>query len=152
MVLPLLAVVIGVLITFTAIAVDLGYQRVARRDVQAIADVVALDAARRLDGQDVTALDPVVDAAAATSLLRNPDGVGEAPASCTSPAAPVGVTCLDVRLGEVETDGAFVELFTTAIPTAVQVTVSTEVSYRFRPGTGAASRSAVAIDGPLLVG
>ena len=143
-VLPLVAIVIGVLITFTAIAVDLGFQRVARRDVQAIADVVALDAVRRLDGQDVTTLDPVVDAAAAASVLRNPAGVGEAPGTCTSPAAPVGVTCLDVRLGEVDVAGDFVELFGTDVPTAVHVSVSTKVSYRFRAGSGSASRSAVA--------
>ncbi len=47
----LVAIVSIVLVTIAAFAVDLGMQRVARRDMQALADAVALDLARLVDGR-----------------------------------------------------------------------------------------------------
>ena len=44
-------VTVAVVLPIAAMGVDLGMQRVARRDMQAIADMVALDMSRHLDGQ-----------------------------------------------------------------------------------------------------
>lgn len=48
------SIVMVVLLLMAAFAVDLGQQRVVRSDVQAIADVVALDVSRLLDGRKVS--------------------------------------------------------------------------------------------------
>ena len=47
-ILPLTALIMVIVVGFTAFATDLGVQRVAARDMQAVADVAALDAARKL--------------------------------------------------------------------------------------------------------
>ena len=49
--LPMVAIMLTVLMGASAFAVDIGMQRVARRDMQALADAVALDVARLLDGR-----------------------------------------------------------------------------------------------------
>ncbi|NHA01875.1 hypothetical protein G5V59_25590 [Nocardioides sp. W3-2-3] len=54
--------VLVVMLLGSAFVVDLGVQRVARSDMQAIADLVALDLARELDGRTVTDVRPAVDA------------------------------------------------------------------------------------------
>ncbi|WP_141006782.1 hypothetical protein [Nocardioides humi] len=74
MTVPLLAV----LLVSGAFAVDLGMQRVARADMQALADVVALDLARELDGRTVNALVDVLEEKKERSLARNHDMVGSA--------------------------------------------------------------------------
>ena len=48
-IIPMMAMLLVVLIPSTAIAVDLGMQRVVRRDMQALADVVALAVAALRD-------------------------------------------------------------------------------------------------------
>ncbi|MFL6156446.1 MAG: pilus assembly protein TadG-related protein, partial [Marmoricola sp.] len=59
------AVVVAIVTCFTlipiaALAVDIGVQRVARRDAQSVADVVALDLARQLDGRTYAQLSPTM--------------------------------------------------------------------------------------------
>ena len=79
-VLPFVALVLATLVAFTSIAIDLGYQRVGRRDMQALADIVALDLSRRLDGSTAAALKTTMDAELARSVARNDDTtVGDTP-------------------------------------------------------------------------
>lgn len=127
------AVIMGVgltlvLVLIAAFAVDLGMQRTARRDMQALADVVALDLARNLDGRTKSALGSTMDAAMAKSLARNQSTVGDDPD-------------LEWDLGKLE-DGVFVSGAGGDVPTAVQVRANTSVDFAFGGVTGVASGDA----------
>lgn len=127
------AVIMGVgltlvLVLIAAFAVDIGMQRTARRDMQALADVVALDLARNLDGRTKSALGATMDAAMAKSLARNRDTIGDLPD-------------LDWDLGTMQ-DGAFVSGAAGDVPTAVEVTADTSVDFAFGGVTGVASGDA----------
>lgn len=133
------AVVVGlgltlVLVAVAAFAVDLGLQRTARRDMQALADLVALDLARQLDGRSEAALASVLDAEMAKSMARNADTVGARPD-------------LSWDLGKMQ-DGEFVTAQGDVPPSAVRVTADTSVDFAFGGVTGVAQgdagRSAVA--------
>lgn len=63
------------LLPLAAFAVDLGMQRVARRDAQAIADMVALDLGRQLDGRTLAQIQPTLRQRADASAARNAGGV-----------------------------------------------------------------------------
>lgn len=126
-------VVLAIMMFGAAFVVDLGLQRVARSDMQAVADLVALDLARELDGRTVSELAPVMDAAIDKSLARNADSIGDDAE-------------LDYRLGRMQ-EGDFEELGSGS-PSAVRVVARTEVAFAFAAVTGtesgAAARSAVA--------
>lgn len=73
---PFVAILMVVLVGLASFAVDLGYQRVAARDMQAVADLVAMDMARHLDGKSTAdLLDPASvaswNAQVGASLARN---------------------------------------------------------------------------------
>lgn len=79
----LLAVLMSaILMVSAAFAVDLGQQRVVRRDMQAVADVVALDLARMLQGKTVASYSAAertaFDTAFRNSVDRNTDALGGA--------------------------------------------------------------------------
>ena len=121
-----------VMVLLAAFAVDLGMQRVARRDMQSLADIVALDLVRELDGRKVEELSPLMPGLAAESLERNEGTLGDEPQ-------------LQVDLGELDADGDFVEMTEDVdVPTAVRVFADTAVGFAFFPGRGGAGRSAVA--------
>lgn len=160
-VVPFVAVVMTLLVVVAAFAVDLGMQRVVRRDVQSLSDIVALDLVRRLDGRATSTVlgDNQFRSAVVTSVTGNADGVlGDAPDVVvevgTFDADPDGdpttddgtftsYGSLDYTVGDANTSGA-ATLQSTAIPTAVRVTTSGAVGFAFVPGTGGAVRSAVA--------
>lgn len=123
-----------VLVAIAAFSVDIGVQRTARRDMQALADLVALDLARQLDGRTASGLAATMDTEMARSLIRNEDTVGAAPA-------------LDWDLGEM-VSGEFVEVTGSSVPTAVRVTADTSVDFAFAGvmgiASGDASRAAIA--------
>lgn len=129
-ILPMTALVMVIVVGFTAFATDLGLQRVAARDMQAVADVVALDAARKLPTCTTSTLQTAADA----SLARQGRRVGT-----TSP--------LVVTPGHLSSTGAFVAGSGTNGCDAVQITAATTVDYAFAPviGTdsGSATRSAI---------
>ncbi|MBA2283670.1 MAG: hypothetical protein M3527_02730 [Actinomycetota bacterium] len=132
-VLPLVALVMTTLIAFASIAVDLGFERVARRDMQALADVVALDLSRRLDGRTVSQLSAEIDSTGAVAQSTNRN-LGTAGVS----------RVVTYELGQINGSGRFVALGGGAIPDAVEVTATATVDYFFRPGTGTTTRRAVA--------
>ena len=78
-IIPMVAMLLVVLIPSTALAVDLGMQRVVRRDMQAMADVVALDLVRLVDGRTAAQIRSgynglsTLDAALVKSVARNDD-------------------------------------------------------------------------------
>ncbi|UMG93024.1 hypothetical protein [Nocardioides sp. TF02-7] len=154
------AVVVSmVLLAVAAVAVDLGVQRVARRDMQALADVVALDLARLLDGRSAGEVRagaggaPTLAAALDASVARNDDhtlgGVADCGGSCVS------AYLVDLDDGgdyATSADGTPVEVATGAAPEAVVVRARTEVDFAFGLGvSGSAQRSAVATGGEPAV-
>lgn len=134
------AIVVAIVTCFTLIplaayAVDIGVQRVARRDVQAKADVIALDLARQLDGRTYAQLHASLQTLANKSAARNnATGMTVVPElgtlgtySPTNPASYFTPTTVN-----------------TVVPTAVRVTVSTSVNFSLHGGSGGVVRSAVA--------
>jgi len=126
--------VMALLMVGSAFVIDIGLQRVARSDMQAVADLVALDLARELDGRTVGELVPVLDRELAASSVRNADAVGD------------GAADLSYDLGRMGNDGF--EKMASGVPSAVRVVAHTEVAFAFSAFTGAesgdASRSAAA--------
>lgn len=122
-----------VLVGSAAFAVDIGVQRTARRDMQAIADVVALDLSRQLDGRTRSALAPVMDAQMAKSLARNAGSVGTTPR-------------LTWDLGRLE-NNVFTPVTSSGVPTAVKVVARTDVGFAFGgvlgTSSGGAARTAI---------
>ncbi|GAA3536575.1 hypothetical protein [Nocardioides daeguensis] len=115
----LAALMIVVLMVSGAFAVDLGMTRVARADVQALADVVALDLARNIDGRTAQELEPVLDAALAASVARNKTVLGD------------GDPDVRYELGTM-TGGRFAPVTSaTAVPSTVEVEAHASVSYGF---------------------
>jgi uncharacterized membrane protein len=128
------AILSSLFILVAAFAVDLGMQRVTRRDMQALADVVALDMARQLDG--VTKTGPLKTSSAwqdakAQSVARNNETLGDDPV-------------VDAVPGTLDAAGKFVPTADTEVPTAVKVLASSKVDFNFAGGAGGAGRVAVA--------
>ncbi|MCR1782485.1 hypothetical protein KVF89_08065 [Nocardioides carbamazepini] len=131
-----------VLMVSAAFAVDLGQQRVVRRDVQAVADMVALDLARELNGGKANAYDKAaLDAVKNASVARNSSALG-------GRLANGDVTWEFVKAGT----GGHWEVIpnnsTTEVPTAVRVAAKSDTAFAFGGVTGTkrgeGSRSAVA--------
>lgn len=138
-VVPMVAIMLTVILVSAAFAVDLGKQRVVRQDMQALADVVALDMARHIRGRTVQAIeaDPEWDAALAQSIARNGSTLGDTPD-------------VEVVLGRVDPDTrAFTALTGSAEPNGVRVTAGGSIDFAFVPGSGGATRTAVAATEPL---
>lgn len=131
--------VLVVLMLMAAFVVDLGMQRVARTDMQSLADVVALDLARELDGERTAGeLQAPMETAADASMRRNVSIIGfdtEDPPD------------LEVALGVFD-DGEFESVAPSEVPTAVRVVAETSVGFAFAGVTGVddgdASRLAIA--------
>ncbi|TIC80851.1 hypothetical protein [Nocardioides sp. GY 10127] len=128
-----------VIVLSAAFTVDLGMQRVVRADVQRVADVVALDMAREIRGRTVAEIQADAtawDAALAAATARNSDILGDAPT-------------VTYRLVDVDpTTGAVSDAATADVPDGVEVSASGSVSFAFRPGSGGATRTAVAAAEP----
>lgn len=131
-----------VLMLSAAFAVDLGQQRVVRRDVQAVADMVALDMVRLLDGRkakDYTA--SLFDDAKKLSLQRNSSALGGA-------LEPGDVTWSFARQNATTGAWTTVALTDDAVPTAVKVSATSEIGFAFGGftglGKGSATRTAMA--------
>lgn len=127
------AVILGlglavVLITVAGLTIDIGLQRTARRDMQALADVVALDLARNLDGRTRAALASTMDAEMAKSMARNGDTVG-------------GTPDLTWDLGKM-VDGEYVTVGAGEVPNAVRVRADTTVDFALDGITGVATGDA----------
>lgn len=126
----LMATMMTLLLVSSAFVLDLGLQRVGRADMQALADVVAMDLARDLDGRSATDLRPVIDAHAARVLARNSSVVGDS-------------ARVSVELGEMLADGSFGVVSGGTAVTVLRVTATTDVRFALGGITGVRSGSAV---------
>lgn len=136
-------IVTGVLIPLSALAVDIGMQRVARRDAQAVADVVSLDLARMVADDKAPS-----DAEAAIRAARTNGVVGTTPAVRAYPGyiAPGAAFVSDQSLG---CGATRYNSYFTAVPAgekanAVLVTSTGSAPFSLMPGRGAVCRSAIA--------
>lgn len=155
------AVVVGICVLLLAgvasFAVDLGYQRVAARDMQAVADLVAMDMSRQLDGRTTNQIlnsgNWVNTVQGSLDYHKQDHTVGD-PLTAVSCAASA-VTAADARLtsgigicaypGVLNADGTF-SASGAAPATHVKVLDRTEIDY-FLPvyaEGGSVARAAVA--------
>lgn len=144
-VIPIVALLLPVLMVMTAFAVDLGSQRVLRRDLQADADVIALDLVRLADGRTLDAIQTDADYLA---YLNESFANNDIPEVTT-----VGELAAIVTYGDWDDarDPQFVPSGPTDIPNAVRVVLSGSQDYRFMPGSGDSTRAAVATTDGLAV-
>jgi uncharacterized membrane protein len=130
------------LIPIGAIAVDLGVQRVARRDLQNVADLVALDVARGINGQPysqlITTLQSDADKSAARSTVAGDPPYVTPQLGIVNPAlwSPT----------DPNPAGYFTPVNSDAdgTPNAVRVFASTTVHFSFAEGSGSAVQSSIA--------
>jgi uncharacterized membrane protein len=121
-----------IIVAIASIAIDVGMQRVSRRDMQALADVVALDMVRRIDGRSVTTIhgDPNWQIELDRSVERNNETMGE----------PV----VAYELGTVTDAGNFVAMSGAEVPDAVRITAEADIDFAIAGGAGHVIRKAVA--------
>lgn len=143
--------IVFIAIPIGALAVDLGLQRVARKDAQAIADTAALDAGRAL-GANAALTDAQATAVAATSAANGSSMAGSTPAMAAHVGyiAPTAAYVSDNGLG---CGASYYNSYFAAVPSgltanAVLVVASGSVSRVFAQAFGAAPgsvcRSAIA--------
>ncbi len=154
-VIPFVAILLPVMILMTSFAVDLGRQRASRRDMQANADVIALDLARLADGrtEDLVIAGDVDHLSAAQALAES------------AARNEIDVAWLTLVFGTFTDASGFVACrsldangipigppSTTCIPNAAQVTARETIDYLFRTGTGSTERVGVAAYGDPIAG
>lgn len=138
-----IAIVISLVTCFTlvplaAFAVDIGVQRVARRDIQSVADVVALDLARQLDGRNAGTISAGLQALADKSAARNKSGRNRLVVT------PQLGTVNESNYDPAHPEAYFTPVTGTAVPNAVKVTASTSVDFSLRDGVGGVWRTSIA--------
>ncbi len=133
-VLPFVALSMVVLIGSTALAVDIGQVTNSNRNLQTIADVVALDTARAVTGSNTAtqlaaavATDAI--AAAARNNLTQPQLTVEVGTFSSTNAFTSQATVIE--------DGVVKVVTSTGVPTAVRVTAEDSVKFAFRQSSGA---------------
>lgn len=148
-IIPMVALLLVVLIPSASLAVDLGMQRVVRRDMQGLADVVALDLVRLVDGRTAAQIRagynglPTLDNATLRSVARNDNVLGD------TPTVTVKLAHIDSTTGLLDTAGGVTrEVTGTEVPNAIEVSARGSVDFAFAPGTGAAIRTAIAVPAP----
>lgn len=148
-VVPFVAVMLTLLIAMAAFAVDLGMQRVVRRDMQALADVVALDLSRLVNGRTAAQIEagyngfPTIATELGRSVARNGDTLGD------PPDVTYKLVHLDAATGLLETSGGTIRAYSgTEVPDAVWVRAEGSVDFAFATGSGGAVRTAVAQPSP----
>ncbi|GAB3864295.1 hypothetical protein GCM10028801_33210 [Nocardioides maradonensis] len=131
------AVLVGLMMVLVlgaaAFTVDIGQQRVGRADMQSLADVVAMDLARELNGRSYATLNPMMAGLAAKSEARNQSVIGY------GNHLPV----LTVTLGTWNAASTpHFTAITSGVPTAVKVDAQTTVGFAFGGITGTSSGNA----------
>ncbi len=141
-VLAVVAIAMVVMIGATALAIDIGQLTNNNRTFQARADVIALDAARVVNGESAAALSGAsgpVTLAVQASATRNNTPLSsltvEIGTTSSSTFTPIATPILN---------GAIQTVTSAGIPTAVRVTASGTTDFAFRPGDSTTNRQAVA--------
>lgn len=143
------AIMLATIVGMAAFAVDLGMQRVVRSDMQALADVVALDAARLLDGRTAGEIragtgDPDPLASVVTASAARHSTLGEID-EVTADLVYLAVGPHGEQVPRRDPTGDLVPVPDDQLPEAVYVVASGSVDFSFTPGSGGATRSALGI-------
>lgn len=149
-ILPATVVIIGVCLMIASLVIDVGGDRIVRRDMQALADVVALDVVRRLDGSAAGAYAGYNATGPSAALLATVKQE-----SLARQSAIVDPSAVTVRLAVVNKDsGEFVRWAGPSdIPNAVKVWTTGGTAFRLLPTTPRSTniqRSALAMIGPPI--
>ena len=138
------------LIPLSALAIDLGMQRVARSDAQSVANITSMNMARLLASSGRAA---VTDQAAQADAIRSSGAIGK------KLIVRVYVGTLSQNFVSDQSLGCDGTTFSNAYftrtetqPTAVLVTASNVVNYAIHGGTGSVCRSAIAQATPATPG
>ena len=138
-------IVCFVVVPFAALVVDLGMMRVARSDMQAVADMTALNMAHDLaSGVTPTAALGASSAGGTTGSIGSPPTVAVY-LGYISPSAAF-ISNQSRGCGTSPYDAYFAAVPTGATANAVLVTATTTVGFVFHPGSGTVCRSAVAAE------
>lgn len=141
-VLAVVSIAMVVMIGATALAIDIGQLTNNNRTFQARADVIALDAARVVNGQSAAALSGgsgALTLAVQTSATRN-----NAPFSSLTVELGTMSGTTFTPIATPILNGAIQTVTSAGIPTAVRVSASGTTDFAFRPGDSTTSRKAVA--------
>jgi uncharacterized membrane protein len=141
-VLVFVSIAMVVLIGATALAVDIGQLTNSNRALQADADVIALDAARAVNGATAAALSGAsgpVTLAVQASATRNDRPFSGLTVELGTTSGSAFTTIATPVL-----DGAIQTVTSAGIPTAVRVTAKGTTDFAFAPGGQSTSRKAVA--------
>lgn len=134
-VIPLMALMVSTLIVSVSFSVDIGRLTSKKRDLQSVVDLVALDAARVINGEPAAVLYPKAEMAADESALRNEFVANE-------------LESLSVELGVWNfSEREFYPLDSTSLaaPNAVHVVAGARVEAMFSAVDFSTSRQATAV-------
>lgn len=143
------AAAVVLMVLMAAFAVDLGMQRVVRSDMQAVADVVALDAARLIDGRTAGQIragsdgKPALSTVVGQSWSRNSNTVGEI-ADVQAVLVHTDISPLGEVVPRRDAGGGVMSVADGQKPDGVYVTAAGSVDFAFAAGSGDATRSALA--------
>ena len=136
---PLTVVIMALIVAVLSLVIDVGHDRVVRRDMQAMADVIALDMARVLDGRPAGAYTATeLDTARDASVARQ--------RGLVEPDVEVHLAVADRMTGDWHMAAA------TEVPNAVQVESNGTFAFRISPRTptNTVQAAALAVIGPPI--
>jgi len=145
---PMTVILMGVILLIASLVIDVGADRLVRRDMQSMADVVALDLVRQLDGRAAAAYAGFSDTGPSTTLLATAkdESLTRQDSNFADPDT------VGVRLAVADKNsGAFVRWATAGdVPNAVRVYTTGSTAFRFLSSTPERTnleRSALAVMG-----
>ncbi len=142
-VLMMVAISMTIIVTCTALTIDLGRVSTLRRDLQNVADAAALDLARALDGE-TAASDLMASAAWQAAVQATLDRNAFVPGDVRAVEVVVGAYDAEADVFSVFAVDGGPDPFPLDVPSAVRVRVFDRVDYAFAPGGATTSRQAVA--------
>ncbi|HUS21246.1 MAG TPA: hypothetical protein VMZ66_04450 [Aeromicrobium sp.] len=145
---PMTVLFMGVIVLIASLVIDVGGDRLVRRDMQSMADVIALDVVRQLDGRTAAAYAGYDAAGPSTALLAT--AKNESLARQDSNLADPDTVGVRLAVAD-KNSGAFVRWASAGdIPNAVRVWTTGSSAFRFLPSTTRRTnleRSALAVMG-----
>ena len=142
-ILVILSIAMVVMIGATALAVDVGQVTNKNRDLQAAADVIALDAGRALTGGTAAALSGATGGVVVA--VQNSAGRNNFPfANLTVELGTMSGTTF-TAIATAVSNGALQTVTSNSVPKAVRITASGTVNFAFMKGAKTDTRSAVAV-------
>ncbi|MFL6089765.1 MAG: pilus assembly protein TadG-related protein [Aeromicrobium sp.] len=146
---PMTVVMMGVILLIASLVIDIGGDRLVRRDMQSTADIVALDVVRQLDGRAAGAYTGFDASGSSTTLLvtAKNESLGRQDSRLDHPDS------VGVRLAVADKNtGAFLRWAASGdVPNAVRVYTTGSSAFRFlstTPRRTSLQRSALAVIGP----